>query len=339
MTNIYTALEERLNVAFAARAALFEPRHETALRLFNGFSEGWPELPKLVVDLYARTLVLHDYAEEPTTESHTVRQALAFYRARLPWLQAVVLKQRNAKTAEGRNGLLLYGTQPCRKVREHGVWYALDVRLNRDASFYLDTRNVRAWALRMLQGKTVLNTFAYTGSLGIAARAGGAARVVQLDLKREFLNVAKTSCTLNGFAIDRQDYLTGDFWPLLSRLNRAGAHFDCVFLDPPFFAATAKGVVDTETNYARLINKVRPLINDGGWLVAINNALYVSGADFMNVLQTLGADGYLNVEELIPVPPDCTGYATSQVVAVSNPAPFNHATKIAVLRIRRKPSQ
>lgn len=336
MTEIRTTLEERLDVAFEARAALFEPRHETALRLFNGFNEGWPELPDLVVDLYARTLVLHDYAEQPEAEREAVQQALTFYQARLPWLHAVVLKQRNAKTAEGRNGLLLSGTQPCRKVREHGVWYALDVRLNRDASFYLDTRNVRAWALQKLQGKTVLNTFAYTGSLGIAARAGGAARVVQLDLKREFLNVAKTSCTLNGFSIERRDYLAGDFWLLTSRLNRAGARFDCVFLDPPFFAATAKGVIDTENNYARLINKVRPLINDGGWLVAINNALYVSGTDFLSVLQTLSADGYLTVEELLPVPSDCTGYANERIETVPDPVPFNHATKIAVLRVRRK---
>jgi len=36
-------------------------------------------------------------------------------------------------------------------------------------------------------------------------------------------------------------------------------------------------VVDLNTDSARLINKVRPLINDGGWLVSVNNALYVSG--------------------------------------------------------------
>jgi 23S rRNA (cytosine1962-C5)-methyltransferase len=160
---------------------------------------------------------------------------------------------------------------------------------------------------------------------------------VQLDLNRNFLNVAKTSCTLNGFPIERKDYLTADFWPAVSRLNREEARFDCVFLDPPFFAATAKGVVDTENNYARLMNKVRPLINDGGWLVAINNGLYVSGADYLATLESLCADGYLAIESLISVPPDCTGYEeTSKAQRLIDPAPFNHATKIAVLRVRRK---
>jgi len=325
-----------------ARAELFDARHDAALRLFNGFTEGWPAM---AIDLYARTLVIHDYAEAPGVPpgvsedagSESVAAARQFYQARLSWLRAVVLKQRNAQTVAAKNGVLLDGTKPDGRVREHGVWYAVEPWLNRDAGLYLDTRNLREWALHNLRGKTVLNTFAYTGSLGIAALAGGASRVVQLDLKRAFLNVAKTSCTLNGFPIDRKDFLAGDFWPLISRLNRDGARFDCVFLDPPLFAATAKGVVDTENKYARLINKVRPLINDGGVLAAINNALFVSGADYLGVLQSLCAGGYLAIETLIPVPPDCTGYATTRVAAdVTDPAPFNHATKIAVLRVRRK---
>ena len=331
-----TDLTASLEAALAARADLLDARHTAAIRLFNGFAEGCPALPiNLVVDLYARTLVLHDYSA--THDAETIATALRFYQERLPWLQSVLLKQRNAADPAARNGVLLMGETTDRKISEYGVWYAVELALNRDAGFYLDTRNLRAWALANLRGKTVLNTFAYTGSLGVAALAAGATRVVQLDLNRAFLNVAKTSCTLNGFPIDRKDYVSSDFWPAVSRLNHDGARFDCVLLDPPFFAATAKGIVDVENNYARLMNKVRPLINDGGWLVAINNGLYVSGVDFMNTLTSLCAEGYLTIEALIPVPPDCTGYAeTMKAQSLIDPAPFNHATKIAVLRVRRK---
>jgi 23S rRNA (cytosine1962-C5)-methyltransferase len=233
--------------------------------------------------------------------------------------------------------VLPLGTKPERRVREHGVWYALDLLMQRDASFYLDTRNLRAWAIAHLAGMSVLNTFAYTGSLGVAAMAGGAARVVQTDLKREYLNVAKTSYTLNGFPIVKADFLAGDFWTQISQMKRAGARFDCVFVDPPFFAATGKGTVDLVAQSHRVINKVRPLINDGGLLVAINNALFVSGAEYLHTLETLCADGYLAIEELIPVPPDCTGYPETRVrPPLVDPAPFNHSTKIAVLRVRRK---
>jgi 23S rRNA (cytosine1962-C5)-methyltransferase len=68
----------------------------------------------------------------------------------------------------------------------------LDLQANRDAGLYLDTRNLRGWLIENMAGARVLNTFAYTGSLGVAAKAGGASRVVHIDLKRAFLNVAKT---------------------------------------------------------------------------------------------------------------------------------------------------
>jgi 23S rRNA (cytosine1962-C5)-methyltransferase len=183
----------------------------------------------------------------------------------------------------------------------------------------------------------VLNTFAYTGSLGVAALAGGASRVVHLDRSRVFLNVAKASYTLNGFPIHKADFRTGDFFTQVSHLKRAGERFDCVFVDPPFFSTTGRGTIDLVHASHRVINRVRPLINDGGYLVAINNALFVSGAETVKTLEDLCADGYLSIEELIPVPPDFTGYPrTIARTPPVDPAPFNHSTKIAVLRVRRK---
>lgn len=324
--------------ACAARADLLDARHESALRLFNGFLEGCPDL---VVDLYARTLILYDYADPPQC-AETVLPAVEFLRTELPWIRAGVLKTRNAKALQSRRGSILFGETLDRRVRDPqgGPWYAIDLLMNQDASFYLDTRNLRAWALEHLAGKTVLNTFAYTGSLGVAALAGGASRVVQMDLNRQFLNVAKTSYTLNGFPIHKADFQAGDFYSLASRLKRAGELFDCVFLDPPFFSTTSQGTVDLVTQSHRLINKVRPLVNDGGYLVAVNNALFVSGAAYVQTLETLCAGGYLAIEELIPVPLDVAGYPHTRAgQPPADPAPFNHSTKIAVLRVRRKSAQ
>jgi 23S rRNA (cytosine1962-C5)-methyltransferase len=323
-----------LETAIAARVELFDERHETAFRLFNGFTEGHPNL---VIDLYAKTIVLHNYADQPANGFSAVQTALEFLPARLPWVQTVVVKTRNSPSSEEKRGKLVYGTKPDHKIRENGVWYAIDVMLNRDASFYLDTRNVRVWAKAHLAGKSVLNTFAYTGSLGIAAQAGGAARVVHLDLNRNFLNVAKTSYTLNGFPINKSNFQAGDFWPQINRMKAANERFDCVFLDPPIYSATKKGVVNLAESYTRVINKVRPLINDGGYLVAINNALFYSGKDYLQEIEALCVDGYLTIAEMIPVPVDFIGNLIPPIAsAIADPAPFNHSTKIVVMNVRRK---
>ena len=325
-----------LSCAITARAALFEPKHETAFRVFNGFYEGYPNL---VIDLYGRTLVLHDYAESAGTEkSHAVVVGVqAYLCAQLPWVQAVLLKRHRSPHLTERQGVLLFGERVDRHIREHGVRYAIALQLHGEASFYLDTRKLRAWALHTLTDKTVLNTFAYTGSLGVAAVAGGARRVVQLDRNKMYLNVAKASYSLNGFPIHKADFQVGDFWTQINLLKRTGERFDCVVLDPPFFSATSKGMVDLVNHSERVINKVRPLIDDSGYLIAINNALFVSGAAYLQMLATLCADEYLSIEELIPVPPDCTGYPQTVVSTPPvDPAPFNHPTKIVVLRVRRK---
>ncbi len=328
------SITDLLERALTARDALFDARHQTAFRLFNGFTEGHPSL---VVDLYAGTILLHNYADFPSDGEAAIHSTIQFLRSRFPWAHTMIVKTRNGVTESDKRGTVVVGSTPDRRVLEHGVWYAIDLLLNRDASFFLDTRHLRQWIPKHVKDRTVLNSFACTGSLGMAAQAGGAARVVHLDRNRAYLNVAKTSYSHNGFPVRRGDFQPGDFWTHVNYLKRAGERFDCVLLDPPFFAAGKKGTVDMVNNNVRLINKVRPLINDGGYLVAVNNALFLSGKDYINLLESPCADGYLQIEELIPVPDDFTGYAHTRIRNLPvHPAPFNHATKIAVLRVRRK---
>jgi 23S rRNA (cytosine1962-C5)-methyltransferase len=323
-----------LEKALASRAPTIDSKHESAFRLFNGFTEGRPDL---VIDIYAATAVIHNYADEPQQGVMAVEEARSFLANYLPWLRAGIVKTRNGKTQEEKCGRLLFGSEADRKIREHDTWYAVDLTMNRDASLYLDTRNLRKWIIENLKGKTVLNTFAYTGSFGVAALKGGASRVVQVDLNRQFLNLAKTSCTLNGFPIQKGDFISRDFFEQVGNMKRDKKTFDCVIIDPPFFSTTSKGKVDQEKESARLINKVRPLINDGGWLIAINNAVFVSGKDYIQTLESICADGYLKIRELIPVPQDFTGYIDTRAGNfITDPSPFNHSTKIAILDVRRK---
>lgn len=324
------AIQPFLEKAIEARGSLFDARHETAFRLFNGFTEGNPHL---ALDLYAATVVFNNYHPDSDAGMALVHEAREFLQSKFSWLHAGILKSRNSESLEERKGKIIFGDKPDRKIKEHGVWYTVDLTMNRDASLYLDTRNLRKWLIGHSAGKTVLNAFAYTGSFGVAATAGGASRVVQIDRNRQFLNLAKDSYGLNNFEIRRSDFLVDDFFPAIAKFKGTKEFFDCVIIDPPFFSTTSKGKVDQENDSARLINKVRPLINDSGNLIAINNALYVSGKEYIQTLETLCADGYLKIEELISVPEDFTGRASGQ--QITDPAPFDHSTKIAVLKVKR----
>jgi 23S rRNA (cytosine1962-C5)-methyltransferase len=277
-----------LNQALQARLFLLDATHTSALRLFNGFYEG---LPDLSVDLFGRTLVLYNYADQPTNFSPLIQAITEFYCTNLPWLNAILLKTRHAEDPSARRGSLLFGESTDDRICEHRVWYALDLQMNQDASFYLDTRNLRQWLKENTVGQSVLNTFAYTGSLGIAALAGGAISVLQTDLNPRFLEHARRSASLNPTITGQQSLQSGDFFRIAGTLRHQETRFDTVILDAPFFSQTSAGQVDLLNQSARLINKIRPLVAQNGRLIAINNALFLSGADYLASLQALCGDG------------------------------------------------
>jgi len=193
--------ESRLRAAMEARLHLPDARHESGFRLLHGFSEG---VPGLAIDVFGTTLVLHDHAGMEGDRAAAIR-AVEIVRETLPWVRAALWKNHRGASPAARAGTVIFGTRAelARRVREDDVRYALALDAQKDAGFYLDTKNLRAWLQKSSEGAQVLNTFAYTGSLGVAARAGRAARVVHLDKSREALNVAKASYALNGFEVRR----------------------------------------------------------------------------------------------------------------------------------------
>lgn len=327
-------LETLLEKTLLVRQGMFDPDHLSALRLFAGFYEGEP---RLLADVFAGTLLLTAACDSVEEAGGLLDAAQHFYLERLPWLTCVVQKQRQANDPGLRRGRTSFGTEVSSAIIENGVRYALDLRMNQDASFYLDTRGLRAWLKVNTNGLEVLNTFAYTGSLGVAALAGGAVRVIQVDRNTRFLELARRSAMLNHLDLGRMKLRAADVFSEIGNCKKTGQLFDLVLLDPPFFSVTNKGKVDLVSESMRLINKLRPLVKDGGRLVSINNALFLPGQEYLQSLEALCRDGYLEIETILPAPEDVTGFADTVVARPPvDPAPFNHPTKIVVMRIHRK---
>lgn len=330
------AIERRMS----AMPALFLEPHRSAFRLFNGFTEGDPSLS---VELFARCAVLYDYSDSPEGDPVKARAVCEVLCARFSWIECVLWKRRKANDPSLRNGVLLRGERsqlPSHIEEGEGspVRYAVDLMLNRDASFYVDTASLRAWLRRSCKGRSVLNTFAYTGSLGVAAFAGGARRVVQVDRSAKFLALAKKSYVLNGWSEpSRADLIVDDFFRAVGRLKAQSLLFDDVIVDPPLFSRSNAGTVDLESEPLRLLDKVQPLVAHGGRVILVNNALFLSGERWMDAIAARCAKGYLSVREVIEVDRCSRGWATETARAwPADPAPFVHPTKIVVLDVRRK---
>ena len=106
-----------LEAALARRANLLNSSpHHAAGRLFNGFTEGDKDL---VIDLFGRTAVIHDYSTGDTER----RELSDYLCSRLDFLQAVLLKRRNSDDPALRNGVLLAGEKCDSFIVEHNVKY------------------------------------------------------------------------------------------------------------------------------------------------------------------------------------------------------------------------
>ena len=302
-------------------------------RLFNGFYEG---LPGLVIDRYATAIVISNHSRQPESLEGTIDQIVKFNLTEVPWVKSILLKTRHPNDPEKRKGRLLHGQELPQEISENGIRYAIDLRLNQDDSFYPDTRNLRGWLALNSQGKSVLNCFAYTGSLGIAALAGGAGEVIQTDSNRDYLNLAEQSSLLNQLPGDLRLWKS-DFFKAIARLKQARSLYDIVILDAPFFSQSPFGEVDLQKESTSLINKARPLVAHDGKLIVINNALYVSGKQFLQEIEDLCKTGYVSIESMIEIPTDITGYPETIIIKPPvDPAPFNHPTKICILKVLRK---
>lgn len=313
-----------LAAAVRRRADLFGVPETNAFRVFNGFYEGAPEL---CIDHYAGTAVLLWMSKRELPSESGIRRLTELCLELIPGTRSVLFKNRFAADDAVRKGVLTAGSAPASSVREWGAVYPVDLRLNKDCGFYLDSALLRRWLLGNAAGKRVLNTFAYTGSLGMAAAAGNAAKVTQTDLNPNYLKETAPEI----------EYIMGDFFRVAASLRRAERLFDILILDPPFFAnARRSGRIDTARDITGLVNKIRPLAADGSRIIVVCNALFLSGAAFMNRLESLCGD-YLSLSERIPVPESFYGYAATDGCSLpADPAPFNHSTKIAVLTVRRK---
>lgn len=333
MNKYHEQLRLKLHKAFLARSSFLIGAETDAIRLFNGFLEGdnrW------VIELFGNTLVINDNLQTELNPQDGIIIA-QYYLDWQPTIKSILLKQRYSLRKEDRLGILIFGDQITSQIKEFSVHYAINLQLNQDASFYLDTRYLRNWLFEKMGGKSVLNTFAYTGSLGIAALAGGAEEVIQVDLNRRFLDQAHISCRLNDLPAKNMKLVATDFYRAIGNFKRSQKLFDCVILDPPFFSTTTAGRVDLVNESARLINKIRPLIGHKGWLIFVNNALFLRGQEFIGLLEELSHDQYMAIDTIIPVPQDIVGFPETIVSQSPVPVePFNHSTKIVVLQINRK---
>ena len=288
-----TTLTSALQRALDARRELIarlEAEQTNAYRLFHGTVEG---RPGLTVDRYGSLLLVQSF-HGPLAPTD-LADVEAFYAAALPGLELIYNDRSPA------NSRIANAVPPDRKelattrreFTEMGVKYWVQARHDgQDPWLFLDLRAARRRVMAEAPEKSVLNVFAYTCGVGIAAAKAGARHVVNVDFAESSLTVGRDNAKLNdlpvrprfvksdAFAAMRQ--LAGIGQPKMVRGKRmppfpelAKHRFDLVFMDPPRYAKSPFGVVDLINDYPALLKPALLCTHEGGTLVCCNNVAEV----------------------------------------------------------------
>lgn len=93
----------------------------------------------------------------------------------------------------------------------------------------------RAKVRELAEGRRVLNLFAFTGGMGVAAAAGGAKSTTNVDNKLTFLKIAEKNYDLNSLPHDSRTFITEDAVRFMKAAVRDTwrTRYGLIVLDPP----------------------------------------------------------------------------------------------------------
>ncbi|MCD9494067.1 class I SAM-dependent methyltransferase [Photobacterium carnosum] len=248
--------------------ALATPPSEVR-RLFHGRGRCWLGLEQITVD-WLQGQVLVSLFKEPDADFMQVLTDLL-----------ITLTETDAWQASGARSLLLqhrdrqgspmdvlWGqSSDYQYVIESGLTYKLDLGRNQNNGLFLDMRYGRDWVREHAAGKRVLNLFAYTCGFSVAAIAGGADYVVNLDMAKAALSRGRDNHHLNNHDLKKVSFLGHELFKSWGKVRKMGP-YDLIIIDPPSFQ---KGSFALTKDYQKILRRLPELLTEEGVVLACVN--------------------------------------------------------------------
>lgn len=287
-----TWIAGRLRDAQALRRRLGLPsEHTNAYRLVN--SEG-DFLPGLIVDVYGDALSVQFTTLAMKRREASIYAALGEVSGAKLIFEAAAggFAQVEGFASEGRQVLGAKAELvPC---CENGIRLEVEPLSGQKTGGFLDQRANRTLVGHLAAGARVLDLYGYAGGFGLAAAAGGAASVSEVDISARALERARAHFELNH--LGAPEVIESDAFRYLERAS-AGA-FDLVVCDPPKFARSRKDLEAALKGYRRLNALAMHALGEGALLCTASCSQLVSEADFQRVLAGAAQDAHKRLQLL-----------------------------------------
>lgn len=296
-------IERKLIDALRRRRDFFNDPDTNAFRLFNGEGDGFGGV---IIDYYDGYFLVSWYSEGVysfkellVAALHNVAEFKGIYEKKRFDTKGQYIEDDDFVAGERGEFPLI--------VKENGVNFAIYLNDGAMTGIFLDQREVRqAIKEKYAKGKTVLNTFSYTGAFSVAAAIGGAAKTTSVDLAKRSNAKTIEQFSVNGIDYESQDILVMDVFNYFKYAKRKELKFDVVILDPPSFARSKKYTFSTSKDYTNLMKEAIAITENRGVIVASTNSASFGMKKFKGFIDKAFKDlgkKYTIVEEY-SLPPD-----------------------------------
>ncbi len=260
--------KKKLIFALNSRSELFNDPETTAFRVFNGEGDG---IGGLTIEYFDGFFVINWYSkgiykfrDEVINSLKTLVNFKGIYQKKRFSEDGNYIEQDDFIMGERAEEPLI--------VKENGVNFAVYLNDGAMVGIFLDQREVRKKIRdKYSNGKTVLNTFSYTGAFSVYAALGGAKKTTSVDLANRSLGKTIEQFCINNIDYESQDIVVEDVFKYFKYAVKKELKFDLVILDPPSFAKSKNFIFSADKDYKDLLKEAITVTEDQGVIVASTN--------------------------------------------------------------------
>jgi 23S rRNA (cytosine1962-C5)-methyltransferase len=170
------------------------------------------------------------------------------------------------------------------QIREGAAKFAVDIVKGHKTGFYLDQRRSRLALKEIAKDRSVLDLFCYTGGFSVNAALGGAAGVLSVDTKKDWLELASRNACSNGMQ-DKIEFRHGDAFKVMQELCGSGRKFGIIVVDPPSFLKSKKDIVMASRGYKELNTMALKALSPDGILCTFSCSHNMPNDIFSGILK------------------------------------------------------
>jgi 23S rRNA (cytosine1962-C5)-methyltransferase len=275
--------ENRIQNAWDLRALL--PLEKTnAFRLIHGEGDG---CPGLIMDLYKDVLVFQAHTIGMHRDRDEIVEAIKKVLGKK--IKAIYDKSRETlptEYAQNCTNSFVFGEVAVPyKVQENGISFSINWITGQKTGFFIDQRENRALLAKYAKGKSVLNTFCYSGGFSLYALEAGAASVISLDASAKAIDLVNANIALNKMQDLQHEAIVGETLPYL-KANED--EFDIIVLDPPAFAKSMNAKHKALQGYQKINELALRKIKKNGLLFTYSCSQVITRDLFYNMLVAAG---------------------------------------------------